>query len=180
MRGLPISLQLRYTSLCCVSGTGNRPAAVAILVACGNNLALCLMSLERWEAASKALADVLAIDCNNIKATERHVKVLANLHEFAQAQSLFDSAKSRGMNINQALLSEIARARRDAQRATSHMYSKIFAAPSTKATSRPSAAAAAAAEELEEPEGSGSAASASVPASASDLTYQPSVTAAGR
>lgn len=59
----------------CCAGTGNRPAAAALLVASGNNLALCLMSLERWEAAGKALAEVLAIDGNNIKATERHVKV---------------------------------------------------------------------------------------------------------
>lgn len=57
------------------AGTGNRPAAAALLVACGNNLALCLTSLERWDAAGKALADVLAIDCNNVKATERHIKV---------------------------------------------------------------------------------------------------------
>jgi hypothetical protein len=59
------------------------------------------MSLERWDAASKALADVLALDCNNVKATERQVKVLANQGKFAQAQALFDSAKSRGMIVNQ-------------------------------------------------------------------------------
>jgi hypothetical protein len=60
-----------------IAGSGNRPAAAALLVACGNNLALCLMSLERWDAASKALTDVLAVDCNNVKATERQVKVLS-------------------------------------------------------------------------------------------------------
>ena len=80
-------------------GTGNRPAAASLLVACGNNLALCLMSLERWDAAGKALVDVLAIDCNNVKATERHIKVLANQHEFAQVCVIIFQANHRGDSI---------------------------------------------------------------------------------
>ena len=78
----------------------------------------------------------------------------------------------------QALLSEIARARRDAKRATSHMYSKIFSS-STTATSRPSAAAAALAEELDGGDGA-AAGNASLPAVANDLSYQPTISAAGR
>ena len=95
-----------------------------------------------------------------------------------QAQSLFESAKSRGMNINQALLSEIARARRDAQRATSHMYSKIFSS-STSAMSRSSVASSAQVEERDEQD-SDSTAKHSVAANAADLSYQPAMTAAGR
>jgi hypothetical protein len=78
----------------------------------------------------------------------------------------------------QALLSEIARARRDAQRATSHRFSKIFSS-STTATSRPSAAAAALAEELDVSDCAG-ADKASLPAAANDVSYQPSISAAGR
>jgi hypothetical protein len=44
------------------------------------------MSLERWDAAGKALVEVLAIDCDNVKATERHVKVL--LHPIPSLVSL--------------------------------------------------------------------------------------------